>query len=137
MTDEMVLQAGDYYIGDLCYVMHNEWAEVCELLFEGQNDGGCNEGVFNLKDGRTFALFSTAYGDGVYYDQFGADYMVDAGCIGCIKLSDIDRDNTDNFLTGGKIVSFDNDFEVDTDGAVLTFGHISIDTDPQFDEDDE
>jgi hypothetical protein len=134
---EMILPAGDYYIGDLCYCMHAEWKEVCELLFEGRTDHGCNEGVFNLKDGRTFALFGTAYGDGVYVDNFGAEYMVDAGCIGCIKLSDIDLDNPDNGLTGGHIVGFDNDFYVDTDGALLTFGHIRIDTDPQWEDDDE
>ena len=134
---EGVLKSGDYYVGDLCYVLHAEWDEVCELLFANRNDGGCNEGVFNLKDGRTFAIFNTAYGDGVYQDNFGAEYMVDAGSIGCIKLSDIDRDHVDNFITGGQIVGFDNDFEVDTDGALLTFGHIRIDTDPQFDVDDE
>ena len=133
----LVMKAGDYYVGDLCYVLHAEWPEVCELLFAGRDDGGCNEGIFNLKDGRTFAIFNTAFGDGVYQDNFGAEYMVDAGSIGCIKVSDIDRDNTDNFLTGGQIVGFDNDFEVDTDGALLTFGHIRIDTDPQFDDYDE
>ena len=25
--------AGEYYIGDLCYVMHAEWGEVCDLMF--------------------------------------------------------------------------------------------------------
>jgi hypothetical protein len=131
----LAMRAGDYYVGDLCYVMHDEWKEVCELLFEGRTDHGCNEGIFNLKDGRTFALFNTAWGDGVYEDNFGAAYMVDAGCIGCIKLSDIDLDNPDNGLTGGQIVGFDNDFEVDSDGALLTFGHIRIDTDPYYEDD--
>ena len=132
-----ILTAGDYYVGDLCYVLHAEWPEVCDLLFANRTDGGCNEGVFNLKDGRTFAIFNTAFGDGVYQDNFGAEYMVDAGSIGCIKVSGIDREHPDNFLTGGQIVGFDNDFEVDTDGALLTFGHIRIDTDPQYDDYDE
>jgi hypothetical protein len=127
-----ILTAGDYYVGDLCYVLHAEWTEVCDLLFAGRDDYGCNQGVFNLKDGRSFAIFNTAFGDGVYQDNFGAEYMVDAGSIGCIKVSGIDRDHPDNFLTGGHIVGFDNDFEVDTDGALLTFGHIRIDTDPQY-----
>lgn len=134
---EGTLQAGDYYVGDLCYVLHDEWDEVCELLFEGRDDHGCNQGVFNLKDGRTFAIFNTAYGDGVYDDQYGAQYMVDAGSIGCIRTSAIDLGHADNFLTGGQIVGFDNDFEVDTDGALLTFGHIRIDTDPSYNDYDE
>ena len=25
----MTMKAGTYYIGDLCYVMHKEWDEVC------------------------------------------------------------------------------------------------------------
>ena len=137
MSDKMVLPAASYYIGDLCYVMHAEWREVCELLFADRTDGGCNEGVFNLKDGRTFVIFNTAFGDGIYQDQVGHDFMVDSGSIGCIKFSDINLDNKDNFLTGGYVVSFDNDFEVDTDGALLTFGHIRIDTDPLDDYDEE
>lgn len=128
MNDKMILRAGNWYVGDLCYVMHDEWDEVCDLLFGDRDDFGCNEGVFTLIDGTTFALFNTAYGDGVYVDNFDNQYGVDAGCIGCIRVADIDQDNKDNFLTGGHIIRFDNDFEVDTDGAVLTFGHIRIDT---------
>ena len=29
----MTMKAGNYYIGDLCYVLHDEWNEVCELIF--------------------------------------------------------------------------------------------------------
>lgn len=134
---EGVLKSGDYYVGDLCYVLHAEWDEVCGLLFADRNDGGCNEGVFNLKDGRAFAIFNTAWGDGVYEDNFGATYMVDAGSIGCILLDEIDSTNEDNFLSGGHKISFNNDFNVDTDGALLTFGHIRIDTDPSYDDYDE
>ena len=38
--------AGKYYVGDLCYVMHDEWDEVCGLFFKGRDDHGCNQGVF-------------------------------------------------------------------------------------------
>jgi hypothetical protein len=37
----MILQKGVYYIGDLCYVMHNEWDELCQLL---EGDQYPNEG---------------------------------------------------------------------------------------------
>ena len=30
--------AGEYYIGDLCYVMHAEWGEVCNLMFAAAGD---------------------------------------------------------------------------------------------------
>ena len=29
--------AGKYYVGDLCYVMHDEWDEVCGLFFKGRD----------------------------------------------------------------------------------------------------
>lgn len=137
MSEKFVMQAGTYYIGDLCYCLHEEWSEVCDLLFDDQDGGGVNEGTFNLKDGRAFALFSTAYGDGTYPDNKGNMYGVDAGSIGCIKVEDIDLSVMDNSLNGGHVFSFDNDFEVYSDGRVLTFGNIHIDTDPYADDYDE
>lgn len=86
-----MMVAGRYYIGDLCYVMHDAWKEVCDLIFA--EDHGCIEGEFTLKDGRRFAMYNTAYGDGVYTDQYGREYSVDSGSIGCILLDDI-RDET-------------------------------------------
>ena len=131
-----MLPAGKYYVGDLCYVMHKEWDEVCGLFFKGRDDHGCNEGEFNLKDGRRFASYNTKYGDGGYYDQFGDEYSVDAGLIGCISLNDIDLTDDDNFLSGGQVIEFKNDFSVsgsqgpdrrDWDG-VIRIGHIHIKT---------
>lgn len=130
------MPAGNYYIGDLCYVMHNEWDEVCELLFAGRTDHGCNQGVFTLKDGRKFAIFNTAYGDGVYQDQYNRDYMVDSGSIGCFRVEDIEYNDQNNKALS-HVFDFTQEFEVDTDGATLTFGHIIIDTDPPYDDYDE
>ena len=133
----MMLPAGKYYVGDLCYVMHEEWDEVCGLFFKDRDDHGCNEGEFTLKDGRRFASFNTKYGDGGYYDQFGDEYGVDAGLIGCIALNDIDLTNDNNFLKGGQVIEFVSDFTVsgsqglsrkDWDG-VIRIGHIVIKTD--------
>lgn len=132
-----MLPAGKYYVGDLCYVMHKEWDEVCGLFFKDRDDHGCNEGEFTLKDGRRFASFNTKYGDGGYFDQFGDEYGVDAGLIGCIALNDIDLTNDDNFIRGGQIIEFRSDFTVsgsqglsrkDWDG-VIRIGHIVIKTD--------
>lgn len=131
--------AGKYYVGDLCYVMHDEWDEVCGLFFKGRDDHGCNEGVFNLKDGRRFASFNTKYGDGSYFDQFGNEYGVDAGLIGCIALNDIDLKADGNFTSGGQIIEFKHDFVVsgnqglsrrDWDG-VINIGHIVIKTEEE------
>jgi len=121
---------GEYYVGDLCYVLHDEWDEVCNLLFSGRDGHGCNQGELNLADGRRFAIYSTKYGDGLYRDQNDREYSVDAGSIGCILLQDIDLNHPDNFIGDGQSITFDQDFYTgELDGKIM-FHDISIETDP-------
>lgn len=114
---------GQYYIGDLCYVLQDEWDEVCSLIIQ---DRKVLSGEFNLKDGRRFAIYSTAYGDGTYYDGQGREYGVDAGSIGCILKDDIDLSNSGNFLNGGNVIEFKEDFNTSSDGENITFGDVTI-----------
>jgi hypothetical protein len=134
---DMTMPAGKYYVGDLCYVMHECWDEVCGLFFKGRTDGGCNEGEFVLKDGRRFVSYNTKWGDGGYYDQNGNEYSVDAGLIGCIRVDDIDFTHEENRMDGGEVWEFRTDFNHaggrseqgrDWDG-VIQIGHVSISTD--------
>jgi hypothetical protein len=123
-----MLPAGKYYVGDLCYVMHEEWDEVCGLFFKGRTDHGCNQGEFMLKDGRRFACYNTRWGDGSYFDEARNRYPVDAGCIGCILVSDISpSDNND--VKNGAVHDMERDFNSSTEEGVLTFGHVVINTD--------
>ena len=123
-----MMKAGTYYVGDLCYVLHDEWDEVCELIIK---DGVCLDGEFTLKDGRRFAIYSTAYGDGNYFDQNGKSYDVDAGSIGCILMDDINLESEGNFLAGGNIHTFDTSFYTgEMDGKIM-FHTLSINTDPE------
>ena len=137
----MTMPAGKYYIGDLCYVLHDEWDEVCEIIFQTDHASGVRDGEFTLKDGRRFAIYSTAYGDGQYYDNYGRAYPVDAGSIGCVLESDIDVGNPDNNLSLGSIVEFTTDFETSGDrftskdwDGIIRFGIVEVDTDPVYDE---
>ena len=124
----MTMPAGKYYIGDLCYVMHDEWNECCDLFFPPGEMGRSVEGEFTLKDGRRFASFGTAYGDGTYRSNIGTNHAVDSGSIGCIRMEDI-RDNTyDNIERLGAIVEFDQPFEVSEDAGLIVFGHVQIET---------
>lgn len=124
-----MMQAGTYYVGDLCYVLHGEWDEVCDRTIE---DSECLSGEFTLSDGRRFALYSTAYGDGVYNDNRGRPYCVDAGIIGCILLSDIDLLDDRNFLSCGQVLEFPEDFTTsgsdERSDGVIRFGGVCIDT---------
>lgn len=120
----VIMKAGTYYIGDLCYVLHDSWDEVCSLIIQGQ---AVLEGHFTLKDGREFVMFNTAYGDGTYTDNLGGRYPVDAGNIGCILLESVDRSDQDD-VTLGVTHTFDADFVCDTDGRTIEFGSIRIPT---------
>ena|SRR5687768_2335311 len=113
------MKAGRHYVGDLCYVLGGVWHEVCALT-----NGGA-EGEFTLKDGRKFAMFNTAYGDGVYSDQDERKYPVDSGTLGCMLTSECGHAFDD-----GQEIDFPEDFEVTKEGGLIKFGNIvSIDTD--------
>jgi len=121
--------AGKYYIGDLCYVMHEKWDEVCDKMFAGRTDMGCNQGELTLNNGSRFVSFSTSYGDGTYYDNRGRDYSVDAGLIGLIAVDFLDLSVEDNFTTGGQIVEFTQPFNCECEDGMMRFGNVMIDTD--------
>lgn len=130
----MTMPAGRYYIGDLCYVMHPEWVEFCEITIR---DEQCLDGEFVLKDGRRFASFGTAYGDGIYRSNIGTDHLVDAGLIGCIRVEDIRDDQYNNIEELGAIVEFEQPFEVYSDQGLIVFGHVQIETAGGYDEEEE
>ena len=136
------MQAGKYYVGDLCYVMDNdEWDQVCARTIQGKS---FVDGEFELDDGRKFAIYGTSWGDGGYQDYYGNEYSVDSGSIGCIKLEDIKnlKDKIDIELLGA-IVEFETDFVTGggrgTKGwnGIIQFGRIAIETDPVYDGDEE
>ena len=128
----MKLPAGTYYVGDLCYAIGSRWDDFCDRTIVGPN---CLSGVFTLADSTVVATYGTAYGDGVYLDDEGREYPVDAGLIGCVLMSSIDKGIDIDGL--GHAITFDSDFEVSSDGGYIRFGHISIDTDPAPEYDDE
>lgn len=127
-----MMPAGTYYIGDLCYVMHDDWAEFCEITLDGHN---VKDGEFALRDGRRFATYTTSYGDGVYPASNGADLGVDAGLIGCIAVNDITEEDQVN-LGLGIVVTFNEEFSTSEQGGRIYFGHIMVDTDPVCDDED-
>jgi len=128
-----MMPAGQYYIGDLCYVMSDaEWNDFCSITIQGHR---CLSGEFVLNDGRRFATYQTKYGDGLYKDQFENQYGVDAGLIGCIRIEDIRVDKY-NIKELGSIVEFKTDFVTSYEDGVIKIGHVMIDTDPEFEDDD-
>ena len=135
-----MMRPGTYYVGDLCYVMHPQWDEVCKLMFatEGNN---VLDGEFNLANGVRFSLHSTAYGDGTYLDKQRRQYPVDAGLIGCVRVEDVD--DPEAWLVGMQTIEFTESFELQYIYGVICFvGQndkilLEINTDPIYDNKEE
>lgn len=133
-----MMQAGKYYVGDLCYVMTNdEWDEFCSITIK---DNDCLDGEFEFADGRKFATYGTKWGDGEYSDQYGNRYSVDAGLIGCIRVEDIRANKYENIAELGAIMKFETDFV--TGGGredrnwegTIQFGRVAIETNPEWED---
>jgi hypothetical protein len=130
----MMMPAGRYYVGDLCYVMSDaDWSDICELTFR---DGKSIDGEFTLADGRKIATYRTKWGDGEYYSNIGTVHCVDSGSIGCILESDINIELDDSNLSYvGVMMDFEKPFVTSSHEGIIQIGFLEIDTDPVFDED--
>jgi hypothetical protein len=119
---QFLLPAGEYYIGDLCYVLGDD---VYDNVFGGT---GYEAGLYQEKGtGRTFLVNNTAYGDGEYTGSDGNKFAVDAGIIGiCPKSLMTKNDGGGHMYTFRKPVDcrlYDGEFTF-TDG----YSYISINT---------
>jgi hypothetical protein len=128
------MKAGEYYVGDLCYVLADRWDEVCDLTIK---DHTCLEGEFELSDGTKFAMYGTAWGDGVYQDQEGNPYPVDSGTIGCVLWSEIDPGKEDDAMRLGILTYMYEEFETGAENGVIRFGEVEIDTNSEEEWDEE
>lgn len=126
-NDAIIVPAGKYWVGDPCYAIkpHDLWMDVVNDIFN--NDIA----TFLNSKGEEVSVcaFSTKYGDGVYYDQFGREYPVDAGLIGIVSAS---VENKEPF--GMHLIEFDQDFVATEVNGLIMIGGIRINTDDEEDE---
>jgi len=124
MSRKTMLPAGEYYIGDPCYVIE-AWDDFLEPFWD--TNGG---GIFDF-DGYDCCVFQTQYGDGRYPASDGSSLPVDAGIIGAIPAVLM---TTGDFEEGTR-VSFNRPFECsrDDDGR-LHFGSFSVMTGDGYDD---
>ncbi len=116
------LPAGEYYIGDLCYVLGDN---VYDNIFGGT---GYEMGIYTEKaTGRTFLVGSTAYGDGEYPGSDGKKFAVDAGIIGICPKSLMAKDDG-----GGHMYTFREPVRCEFRGGRFFFEsgykHLVVDT---------
>ena len=120
---------GKYYVGDPCYVVADDnWMKLidstgCFGSENYNNPPNWDHGKFTYNGADCYA-HGTAEGDGEFQDNYNRTYGVDAGLIGVIPFVACDGD----FLEGGNIVEFENDFIVYYDNGRFIFGNIIIDT---------
>ena len=119
------MPAGQYYIGDLCYVMHDKWETVCSMILF---DNHMMDGEHVLNNNIPFACYGTRWGDGEYFDQQNNRYLVDAGLIGCIRNEDIFLYGEHNDSSLGNIITFNEPFKTGSEEGIIYFGHVEIDT---------
>ena len=127
---EVLVPEGSYVIGDPCYaVPDKDWDGLLQ---------SCNyfeSPIGYVKDGvQKFSVlaFGTKWGDGSYRGTDGRVYDVDAGLIGLVPVELVKN------LAEHTILVLNKDTLCVNDGSgKLTFGHITIDTDPSEEEEDE
>lgn len=126
-VSETTLPAGRYWIGDPCYAYedHGVWM----ALLESADYTGSHRILDAEVPGERFLASGTAFGDGVYLDEDGNEYGVDAGLLGAVPAKDGQR-----VPSGMREVEFTEPFEVGYAEGKIAIGHIVIDTDPKVDE---
>ena len=117
---------GTYYVGDLCYVMFQQWDKLCDIILNDDEDD-IKQGEFVL-DNVPFAIYNTKNGDGVYLDENQSQYAVDSGSIGCVSIEHINQEDINRASKYSKIVTFGHAFTTKNIDGVIHIGHIVIDT---------
>lgn len=111
------MNKGTYYIGDLSYVLENN-KDI--LGIRNKN------GKYILDNGGIIRFYSISLEERFYQDQFGQDYHIKNGNLGCIMIENIDYIKAE--LNHGQIIKFYDDFNVWNSFGRILFGHICIDT---------
>lgn len=124
----MRLPAGTYFIADPCYIIQDEQYDrlLEETNYFGYRLAERGNVFIDSVTGLPFAVFSTAHGDGCYRDESGFEYGVDAGCISCVPAAMVDKFTSASDSIN--LVTFDTDFNVGYNDGLITYGHVSIQT---------
>lgn len=118
----MHLKAGDYYVGDISYVLSDQDYDALLEIIISSNKMALWEGEFK---GYPVFVAPTSDGDGVYTDNDGDEYFVDSGTIGIVPEEMIDPNNRADL---GQVIEFRTDFEVSYEDGIFQFGNLVIDT---------
>lgn len=115
--------AGDYYIGDLGYVLTE--AQWYALPLE-THDASWSTRI----EEQPLWMGRTAYGDGLYHDQEGFAFGVDSGTIGVVADAVCNQEQLCEVLERrlARVVTFGEPFTTTCDAGRFVIGHLVIDT---------
>ncbi len=118
---EVTVPAGKYWLCDPCYAVPSDlWMDLLNSCEFFERPIGKVEA-----DGEVYQVlgFGTAYGDGLYHDQFNNAFPVDAGLIG---LTPVGLSKDEPF--GALLVEFTDETTCSCYEGVLKFGKHEINT---------
>jgi hypothetical protein len=143
---EVEVPAGWYFVGDPGYFIPTDawmgWLDAADSAIPSRD----HVLAANV-DGLLAVGVSTAHGDGVYRDQEGREYGVDAGLIGVVPeaVAEAATDSTyASFKANGKdadalglgrVIEFECPFTARYEDGVVVLGSLRIDTTDDADED--
>jgi hypothetical protein len=127
---EVGVPAGTYFLGDPCYAVPDpDWIPLLQSCgYFGARQPSSPLGKVN---GYQVLAFGTAHGDGLYHDQEGRAYGVDAGMIGLVPEAAFGPEAQGQVTMAllGQIVTFTHEVIARTDGhGRLEFGPYRINT---------
>lgn len=109
-----ILPAGEYYIGDICYALDNK---IYEGIWGGNNYGN---GKY-VCESHNFVVNTTHSGDGYFPSNSpGVYYCVDAGNIGMVHDSLIDKHKLECLMKCGSMHIFTGDVSFEYDSGTFT-----------------
>ena len=110
----MRLEADEYWIGDLGYVLSdNDWSRARERYFDHRR-------AVRLISGEVAIIFVT-YGDGYHANTSGKDIPVDSGTIGIVPATAVEAKEGHGFAK-----TFSQPFICEMDDERIVFGDVSI-----------
>lgn len=119
-----MFEPGWYYVGDLCYVIPGkEWSQFSDYVIANPNDS------FEY-GGHLVWSGDTKYGDGLYHDQDGYAYGVDAGIIGVCPIALADEGELQDTVNKelGRVVEFKEPFTCQNHDGLIVIGSVEIET---------
>ena len=110
------LSAGLYFVGDPCAIFNDSYN-----LFLNET----TEEVVSTFKGMELFYGLSSWGAGKFQDGKNNSYVITSGHFGVFPAELVELDNVDT----GNFINFEDDFDVDNEGGIFTFGHIIVNTD--------